>query len=75
LFCLLWIFSIYFAGHYGIPKPFCAIQYYKGVEEFGKHMKTEENYIKEVHFIDMDDNMCQTIHKTFEKYLGQGKPI
>ena len=48
---------------------------YKGVEEFGKHMKTEENYIKEVQFIDMDDNMCQTIHKTFEKYLGQGKPI
>ncbi|XP_052082223.1 uncharacterized protein LOC127719906 [Mytilus californianus] len=62
-------------GIYGIPKPFCAIQYYKGVEEYGKNMNADENTVKDVHFIDSDESMCQILQKTFSKYLGEGKHI
>ncbi|CAG2231085.1 unnamed protein product [Mytilus edulis] len=62
-------------GIFGIPKPFCAIQYYKGIEEYGKNMNTDENSVKDVHFITTDESMCQILQKTFTKYLGEGKSI
>jgi len=61
---------LYFlSGIFAVPKELCALQYVKALKSFIDH----RGGLREIHFVDTDDNMVRLIQYVFDKVLERGE--
>lgn len=56
------------SGVYGVPKPWCAEEYARAVYDYSSNLY-RSSLLKEIHFVDISDEMLSEIKKAFQTVL------
>ncbi|XP_033756274.1 uncharacterized protein LOC117339018 [Pecten maximus] len=63
------------AGIFGVPKVLCAEMYIRGIVRYSKQSIKTKSKVKEIHFVDIDDEIIREMHLAHQKWHKNPKTI
>ena len=62
---------LYILAIFGVPEEMCAVQYARAIQKYSLGMPSDEQRLKEIHFIDKYPSIVRLIQKTFQTMIEE----